>query len=517
MNEQLEEKLLEENPPFELEDLNEENIFDEEVFNWLFAITKLGEREKQSIKLQNRAKQLGIKDNFKKVLNQYEKKYFKEYNKTNSTTSKKSHNEIANTLLQENNMVLYENYICLYENGVYKNDEESIHRKIIELVPEANTYFRKEVYNYLLLMTPKSKLDRESGIINFKNGLYDLNKRELLKHTPKYFSINQINTNINMQAPKVQAIDNFLNKISCCNDKRKQTILQMIGYSMTTSVKLQKAFILYGKTAGNGKTTLTNIIDELIGKENIGYVTLENLTTNKFATAGIKGKTLNIGSEMTKEYLKDVSVFKQWITGDNLEIEEKFKKKQTIIPYAKFIFNANELPKVADKTEGFYRRLQIIPFEAKFTSKEMKNFNFNELITKHALEYLTKISLEAYLNMQDTFSNDVESQKAINEYKIENNNILSYLNDKDNMLRYLETGTSTKYKKDVYEHYKNYCQENGYKSKGRNTFYQEILNTKGIVREGAYKGYETFIFNKNYYLENESTTQTTTLKMAGNQ
>ena len=97
-------------------------------------------------------------------------------------------------------------------------------------------------------------------------------------------------------------------------------------------------------------------------------------------------------------------------------------------------------------------------------------------------------------------------QKAINEYKIENNNILSYLNDRDNMLHYLETGTSTKYKKDVYEHYKNYCQENGYKPKGRNTFYQEILNTKGIVREGAYKGYETFIFNKNYYLENEITT-----------
>ena len=311
---------------------------------------------------------------------------------------------------------------------------------------------------------------------------------------------------MNLQAPKVQAIDDVLNRISCNNYERKQTILEMIGYSMTTSVKLQKAFILYGKTAGNGKSTLINIISELIGKENIGYVTLEDLSTNKFATSEIKGKILNIGSEMTKEYLKDVSIFKQWITGDDLEIEEKFKKKQTITPYAKFIFNANELPKVADKTNGFYRRLQIIPFEAQFTSQENKKFNFDELITKQALEYLAKISVEAYLNMKSTFSNNEESEKEINIYKIENNNVLSYLNDKDNMLRYIEAGTSVKYKKDVYEHYKNYCQQNSFKPKGRNTFYKEILNTEGIVRESAYKGYETFIFNKDYYLKDKNTT-----------
>ena len=184
MNEELDQELLEENPPFRIEKLNIENILKEEIFNWLFAITSIEKREKQVIKLQNKAKQLGILHNFKKILNQYEKEYLKEYNKS-TNKSKKPHNEISKILLEENHIVVYENSICMYENGVYKNDEESIYRKIIELEPEANTYLRKEVYNYLLLMTPKAKLNRESGIINFKNGIYDLNKKEFLQHDPK--------------------------------------------------------------------------------------------------------------------------------------------------------------------------------------------------------------------------------------------------------------------------------------------------------------------------------------------
>ena len=149
---------------------------------------------------------------------------------------------------------------------------------------------------------------------------------------------------------------------------------------MTTSVKLQKAFILYGSTARNGKSTLINIISELIGNENIGTVPFREISKNKFAGAGIKGKLLNVGSEMTDEFIEDVSNFKMYITGDEVEIEEKFKPRQKIKPYAKFIFSANELPTVADKTDGFYRRLQIIPLEYSFTDKDRKSFDFVSIV-----------------------------------------------------------------------------------------------------------------------------------------
>ena len=105
MNEELEEQMLEEFSP-EIEKLDADNIFNEEIFNWLFAITNLGEREKQIIKLQNRAKQLGIITNFKKILSQYEKEYLKEGKLINRNIQLK-HNEVAEKILKENSIILY--------------------------------------------------------------------------------------------------------------------------------------------------------------------------------------------------------------------------------------------------------------------------------------------------------------------------------------------------------------------------------------------------------------------------
>lgn len=478
----------------EFEKLDKNGILNREVIETIFMIPDADMRERILVKLETRARELKIVSNFKRLYKEIQKEYDSQKETTVIDKSKITHDEVAKILLENNNLAVFENEVCIYENGVYKKNEEALYRKIIEILPTANTYFRKEVYNYLLLIVPKKYINKESGIINFKNGLFDVNTKEFKEHTPDFFSINQLNVDLNLTAEPVEAIDNVLNKLSCNIPKRKQAILEMIGYSMTTSVKFQKAFVLYGKTAGNGKSTLINIISDMIGKSNIGYVTLDDLSNNKFASSGIKGKLLDIGSEMTKEYLKDVSAFKQWITGDELEVEEKFKAKQTINPYAKFIFNANELPKVADKTNGFYRRIHIIPFEAQFSKEDNKNFNFDALVTPQALEYFARISLEAYMNMKLDFANYEESDAEVEQYKIENNNVLIFLNDIEYMKSFISTNTSTKKKSEVYAAYKEYCRENEFKPVGKKSFYSEISKSK-MVEEKIYQGTRLFKFN----------------------
>lgn len=78
------------------------------------------------------------------------------------------------------------------------------------------------------------------------------------------------------------------------------------------------------------------------------------------------------------------------------------------------LFTANELLKVADTSNGYFRRLFIIPFEAVFTEAEKSDFNFNELITQQALEYLASISLREYIKAirKNKFSNEEESKKS---------------------------------------------------------------------------------------------------------
>lgn len=416
-----------------------------------------------------------------------------EYQEVNEE-EKLSHNVIAKRLLEENEIRVYENTLYIYDNGVYRKNEKSIHRKIIEMYPKATIRMQKEVISYLLTIAPEVDI-KCNNIINFKNCLFDLKTNQIIEHSSKYFTINQIRANASKEVKRVVAIDNFLDRITCNNTERKKAILEMIGYSMTNSVEQQKAFVLYGRTAGNGKSTLLDIIETLIGKENVSHVTLQDFISNRFSVSEIKGKLVNIVSEMTKEFLKDSSVFKQIVTGDTITVEEKFKDRYTIKPYAKHIFTANELPKVADTSNGYFRRLFIIPFEAVFTEEEKRNFKFNELVTQEAIDYLAAISLNEYVKVKNTnkFSNEKESADIIETYKLDSNTVMSYLYDKDRMKSLLRSGRVRK-RNEVFADYVNYCKNSGYIHKGRNKFYEEIESI-GVVKKGVYNGYQTYIFD----------------------
>lgn len=475
--------------PFDIKTLSKEEIADKNIFNYLLTIEDEFERQKIIAEIEERAKEINCSYIFKNLLKIYKQK-IKQFNKAEPL----QHNEVAEMLLKENSFAIYENNLYIYVNGVYIMDKKSIERKIISLAPNASSHFRDEIYKYLELKDNiNMTLDKESEIINFKNGLYNIKDKKLYEHTSDFFSINQIKTKFNEKAKAVKEVDDFLNKISTYNQKRKQTILEMIGYCMTTSIKFQKAFILYGETARNGKSTLITVITKLIGIENIGNVSFQDMNNNRFAGFGIKGKILNVGSEMTEEYLKDVSIFKMWISGDNLEVERKFKDRQTIYPYAKFIFNANTLPRVADKTNAFYRRLHIIPFETVFTDEDSKQFDINKILTDEALEYLARISLEAYISMNGIFSNYEESNKEVIKYKVGSNSVLSFVNDKE-YIEALYKNEKISPATNVYKCYKTYCSENKLNPIGRNKFYEEIEKSK-LITVKSINHQKNYIFN----------------------
>lgn len=470
--------------PFDIKTLSKKELLDKPIFKYLLSIEDEFDREKIIIQLEEKAKEEKCLAEFKSILKRYRKNF-------NTINEKLKHNDVAEMLLNKHSIAVYGNTLYIYINGVYTEDKTSIEKEIIKIIPDSTTHFRKEVYETLFLMARETTLNKEDGIINFKNGLFNIYDKTFSKHNPEIFSINQINTNFNNNPKRVDAVDTFLNNISCFKDNRKQAILEMLGYSMTTSTKLEKCFILYGETAKNGKSTFTKIATHLIGRNNTGNVSFKDINKHRFANINIKGKILNVGGEMPSCYIDDISALKLLITGELLQVEEKGKPLETISPYAKFIFNANQLPIVADKTNGFYRRLHIIPFEKVFSDSESKNFNINELLTPDALEYLANISLNAFLSMGEHFSNYEESEKEVNKYKISSNSTLSFINDKEYIKNFFPNSIPY-YAIEVHNCYVNYCENNNWKHLGRNKFYDEIekygvIEVRTINNQKAYK------------------------------
>lgn len=413
-------------------------------------------------------------------------------------------NEIAEFIASSRSIAFFKQQLYEYKNGVYVPDDGDIEAFIYNARGDLKKSDRREVLDYLKIITRVKKVPRYDNYINFQNGIFDLNTKQLIPHDPKIFMINQVNACYYENVPKNKSVHKFLYDITSGNEVSEKSILQIIGYCMTTGVKLQKAFIFLGG-GDNGKSVLVEVIIELIGDDNTSHVSLHDMQGGKFYSSELTDKLLNVVAELPRNNLKSVEVFKSLVTGDKMAVEKKYKDRYTIKPYAKNIFTANELPRVDDTTEGFYRRLNILKFEAKFSDEAKNNFNKESLFTQEARDYLASISVKAYLELLESgsraFANEEESNSILDIYRKENNSVLSFL-DSNSIKERLSLGQSID-RPELYSEYKSWCYECCYKPKGRNNFYKELRET-GLVEEKLHDGYPKVRRNNVAYLGNKN-------------
>src|SRR5690606_11494790 len=118
-------------------------------------------------------------------------------------------------------------------------------------------------------------------------------------------------------------------------------------------------------------------------------------------------------------------------TGEALNVERKGKDPFYFVNYAKLIFSANEIPRITDYSHGLGRRLQIVPFNAKFSPSDpdYDPFITDKLLSEESMQYVLNLALNALKrllkNKQFTKSKAVE--REIEKYHEENNPIISFI------------------------------------------------------------------------------------------
>lgn len=173
---------------------------------------------------------------------------------------------------------------------------------------------------------------------------------------------------------------------------------------------------------------------------------------------------------------------------------KKYAQPFMLESYATQIFCANQLPNVNDHSDGFSRRLVIIPFNAKFSKHDADYDPFIEdkLLEDDALEYLLKISIEglkrALYNKQFTKSDAGEKEKEL--YLRSNNNVLEWFDDEEPKIENEAVA-------DVYRMYSVWCALNGAKAVKKNTLSKEIRKVYGLgTKTTTIQGKSTRIYYK---------------------
>ena len=264
------------------------------------------------------------------------------------------------------------------------------------------------------------------NIVKFPNCLYDISNFEVLKPTDEpIFTLTEVKYNYNPKA-KGEKIQEFLKSSLHKEDENKNdedevtAFLEMIGYLLTSGNKLNAFFIIAG-IGGSGKGVATNLITHIFGTDKVGGLLLQELTPdNRFATAHLENKQVNIVRDSPEKPIDDTGLLKQ-ITGyDDIPVEPKGKNKY-MIPKEEvpdMILVCNNMPEFKNGIEeAIVQRVVLFEFLNQFRGTEKVNLNLEEEILAEPdnMEWLIYNGIEAYRAMIQSSAKKIDFKARVDE------------------------------------------------------------------------------------------------------
>lgn len=315
---------------------------------------------------------------------------------------------------------------------------------------------RRKILDELKILTRKSvDLFNRDGWLNFRQGLYDPYDDKLHKHHPDQFSTIRIPYNYNWNA-KCPLWLKTLEEIFEGNADKASVLQEFFGYCLTRDTTQEKAMLLLGESR-TGKSTILQVLRATIGDENCSSVPLKFISNPQY-TPLLINKMVNIDSDVSGKAEAFEAEFKIITSGEPVTVNQKFIETFKFNPYCKLVMAANEFPRITDHSSAFYKRLIVIPcdrvFEEDEQNRRLKLELMNELpgVLNWAVEGLQRLRTRGMFERKNFMA------EALAHLREESNPIEAFF--KDFIIVDL-IGDVEITKIDLYDKYKDWCEDNG--------------------------------------------------------
>src|SRR2546421_704476 len=258
-----------------------------------------------------------------------------------------------------------------YDGAVYRPNGETMLKAWLEMSTEDledpkcrgisyRTDYVNQVLNGVKRRTGVPRADlNPPGKLNLKNGILELDTLSFWPHNSQVMHTTMLPIDYDENAT-CPIFERFLAEILPDPDAR-ETVHRLFGYTLERGNPFQKACMWYGP-GGTGKTTLMNVLTEMLGPENISAVPLQDLSDRHFAAAALFGKFANVVDDLPPNPMRFTSVFKELLGGGYMNAEKKYRDPFVFVNTAKLIFATNHLPHVPEDSFAFWRRWILIDF-----------------------------------------------------------------------------------------------------------------------------------------------------------
>ena len=360
-----------------------------------------------------------------------------------------------------------EQTIAVYRDGLYRNGESREWQAVVSRA--LGEQFREAHYKTINFeaLTRTRQMGRVIGprpdrlLINVKNGLLDPMTLELHPHDPNFMSLLRFDLDWEPDADCPVWLWWTDEMLPGQREGLEDALCTMLDPTRTPP----KAVFCYGPS-NSGKSTVGRLMSALVGRENCSSVTLHQLADDRFASANMYGKVLNVAMDLSSRDVKDLSVFKMLTGEDPVFANRKWGEQFSFINQALMIFSANDVPKVAETSKAWSNRVAPFHFNNSFGDAPDESFE-REMVSNELPGIFRRLvlALNRRLNRKP---GDVIYLADRDDFMRKTNTVAEFLEEKT---RPDEVGTT---RAKVLAAYRVWMEENGNSALSRNKFYAAL-------------------------------------------
>jgi putative DNA primase/helicase len=219
-----------------------------------------------------------------------------------------------------------------------------------------------------------SELDADPWLFNVQNGTIDLRTGYIEKHDPSDLltQISPIHADGDAECPLFKT---FLKRITNGDKRLMRYIRKAVGYSLTGSTKEQVFFFCYGQSGSNGKSTLINLVRDMLGDYGC-HTPTETLMTKQYDNAisndqaRLAGVRMVTAVETNFNRQLDEAKIKAMTGGEKITARFMRQDYFEFTPAFKLWLAANDRPRVRGTDTALWRRIRVVPFNMHIPESE---------------------------------------------------------------------------------------------------------------------------------------------------
>lgn len=255
--------------------------------------------------------------------------------------------------------------------------------------------------------------DSKDDILVCANGTLEISSMTLREHRAGDYALGAAPFGYDPEA-QAPTFDAFL---SSTVPDAAPFLQEYSGYALTPDTSHETALWLQGPP-GTGKSTFIEAIKAMLGPR-VGILGLTDVERSRFALSKITGKTLLTATEQPADFISSTHVLNALISGEEVQVEEKFKPSYTVVPGAKLLWGMNTLPRIKDANSGLFRRVKVVSFSPLRVERDPKLKDRIKAeapgILNWALEGLRRLRERGHFGLPEVVRNATEGFHEAND------------------------------------------------------------------------------------------------------